>query len=196
MNMTKILTKLVTIHGAQYTITSEGKVYGKYGQPITIRPNSSGYASFTAGRKGQRINVAVHRLVAESFIPNPLNLTDVDHLDSDRMNPRMDNLEWVTHEENIRRAYERGNHEGRATGEKNTKSVLDRTVVNEMRIDYIIYGISITEISKKYSSPWSTVNNVVKGYTWKHIPMPVLTPEVEEMLIKTNPNFDPKRVRR
>ena len=65
-----------------------------------------------------------------------------------------------------------------------------------MRIDYIIYGISVTEISKKYSSPWSTVNNVVKGYTWKHIPMPVLTPEVEEMLIKTNPNFDPKRVRR
>lgn len=192
----EIQIRHITKNGAQYTITSEGKVYGKNGQPITIRPNSSGYASFTAGRKGQRTNVAVHRLVAESFIPNPLNLPDVDHLDSDRMNPRMDNLEWVTHEENIRRAYERGNHEGRATGEKNTKSVLDRTVVNEMRIDYIIYGISVTEISKKYRSPWSTVNNVVKGYTWKHIPMPVLTPKVEEMLIKTNPNFDPKRVRR
>ena len=38
----EIQIKHITKNGAQYTITSEGKVYGKYGQPITIRPNSSG----------------------------------------------------------------------------------------------------------------------------------------------------------
>ncbi len=155
----------ITINGAEYTITDKGEVFGKNGNPITIRPNSSGYASFTAGEKGKRINVSVHRLVAELFLPKPNDpsLTEVDHLDSDRMNPSVDNLEWVSHKENVKRAYSRGNHVGRATGEKNIKSKLDKDIVSQMRIDYWIYSDSITEISKRYNSPWSTVNNVVKG---------------------------------
>ena len=111
-------TAKVTINGMEYTITDNGEVLGAYGQPIMIRPNTDGYASFTAGKKGNRTRVSVHRLVAELFLPNPNNLSDVDHLDSNRMNPSVDNLEWVSHEENIKRSYGRGNHVGRATGEK------------------------------------------------------------------------------
>lgn len=181
----------VTINGMEYTITDKGEVSGAYGQPIKVRPNTDGYASFTAGKKGNRTRVSVHRLVAELFLPNPNNLSDVDHLDSNRMNPSVDNLEWVSHEENIKRSYERGNHVGRATGEKNTKAKLDRYIVNQMRYDYWLYSIPIMEISRKYNAPWSTVNNVVKGYTWKHIPMPELTPEVERLL-KKNPDYNPR----
>ena len=188
----EILTKHVEINGAVYTITSEGKVYGKNGNPISIRPNSSGYASFTAGIKGKRTNVTVHRLVAKCFIPNPNNLSDVDHKDSNPMNPSADNLEWTSHPENIRRAYARGHHKGRATGEKNPRSKLNRNMVNILRYEYHLYSTSIMELSKRYNIPWSTVNNVVKGYTWKHIPMPELTPEVEELL-KNNPRFNPRR---
>ena len=72
-------------------------MYGVYGQPIKLRPDSSGYAVFSAGRKGKRRSVCVHRLVAELFIPNPNNLPEVDHKDANRMNPRKENLEWVTH---------------------------------------------------------------------------------------------------
>ena len=41
----------VTINGADYTITREGNVFGKCDNPITLRPDTSGYASFTAGKK-------------------------------------------------------------------------------------------------------------------------------------------------
>ena len=102
-----ILKKMVTINGAEYTITSDGKVYGKEGKEISLRPNTSGYASFTAGRKGKRTRKEVHRLVAVLFVDNPNHYDEVDHKDSDRMNPRADNLEWVTRAENIRRIYER-----------------------------------------------------------------------------------------
>ena len=184
-------TANLTINGAEYTITSKGEVFGAYGQPIKIRPNADGYASFTAGKKGMRTRVMVHRLVAELFLPNPNNLSDVDHLDSDRMNPSVDNLEWVSHEENIRRAYERGHHEGRAVGENNNRSRLNKDIVNQIRMEYWFYSVTVMEISKKYNIPWTTVDHVVKGETWVHIPMPELTPELEEILQK-NPRFNPR----
>ncbi len=181
----------VTINGMEYTITDKGEVFGIYGQPIKIRPNTDGYASFTAGKKGKRTRVRVHRLVAEKFLPNPNNLSDVDHLDSDRMNSAVDNLEWVSHEENIKRSYARGNHVGRATGVKNPRAKLDDCLVTRMRIEYWYYSTPIMTISKKYNVPWSTVSHVVNGETWVNIPMPELTPEVEEFLRKS-PSFNPR----
>ena len=49
---------------------------------------------------GIRIPQLVHRLVAEAFIPNPLGLRDVDHIDGDRTNNNLTNLRWVSHKEN------------------------------------------------------------------------------------------------
>ncbi len=184
-------TAKVTINGAEYTITDKGEVFGKYGNRISLRPNTSGYASFTAGRKGHRINVAVHRLVAENFLPNPNKYSDVDHRDSNRMNAALENLEWVPHSENVKRAYARGNHDGRATGVKNPRAKLDDSLVTQMRIEYWFFSTSVMTLSKKYNVPWSTVSHVVNGETWVNIPMPELTPEVEEIL-KKNPKFNPR----
>ncbi len=194
MSEEKILTNRtakVTINGAEYTITSQGEVFGKYGNKISLRPSTDGYATFTAGRKGNRTRAFVHRLVAENFIPNPNNYSDVDHRDSNRMNPSADNLEWVPHDINVKRAYARGNHDGRATGAKNPRAKLNDDLVTQMRIEYWFYSTPTMTISKKYNVPWSTVGHVVKGETWVNVPMPELTPELEEIL-KENPKFNPR----
>ena len=49
---------------------------------------------------GKQKNKSVHRLVAEAFLPNPLNLPYVHHKDSNRLNNHVDNLAWVTEQEN------------------------------------------------------------------------------------------------
>lgn len=46
-------------------------------------------------------NGSLHRKVAEAFIPNPLNLPEVHHIDGNKLNNHVSNLKWVTHQENM-----------------------------------------------------------------------------------------------
>ena len=63
-----------------------------------------GYCRVNIGHKKLRL----HRLVAEAFVPNPNNYPVVDHLDADKKNNNASNLEWVTQQENTKRAAEMG----------------------------------------------------------------------------------------
>ena len=71
---------------------------------------SSNYQYYFVGllKNGKRKYFAVHRLVAETFIPNPNNHKQVDHLDGDKLNNNVDNLEWVSPKENTNRAWKKG----------------------------------------------------------------------------------------
>ena len=83
-----------------YYVTVDGEVYSWYGKKPVIcmkyLDNGSGYKYVRIGRK----NVYVHRLIAETFIPNPENKPQVNHKDGNRANNSVDNLEWVTAKEN------------------------------------------------------------------------------------------------
>lgn len=66
---------------------------------------NSGYlavsVSDTGTRTSKNCNVLVHRLVAETFIPNPHNKPDVNHINGDKTDNRVENLEWCTKSENM-----------------------------------------------------------------------------------------------
>lgn len=162
------MNKKITINGAEYTITDLGEVYGKSGKLINQRPNEDGYACFTAGVKENRTKIKTHSVVGKLFVPNPNNLPELDHLDSNRMNPSASNLEWVTHEENISRAYNKGHYKGRIVGTKNPKCNLTEQIVLDIRKDFDL-GMTQKQISDKYNVPWSTVHNIITRQTWKHI---------------------------
>lgn len=63
--------------------------------------NDKGYCVVSLNKDGVLKTFAVHRLVAEHFIPNPENKPEIDHIDTNPSNNRVSNLRWVTHEENM-----------------------------------------------------------------------------------------------
>lgn len=66
----------------------------------TIRDNGHGYFSVQMYRDNKSNVRYVHRLVAQTFLDNPDNKPEVHHIDSDRSNNKLDNLQWVTSKEN------------------------------------------------------------------------------------------------
>lgn len=72
--------------------------------------NTDGYKQCKLCRDGEYITVRVHQLVAKTFIPNPDDLPEVNHKNFDRTDNRVENLEWATHEENIRYSIRAGRH--------------------------------------------------------------------------------------
>lgn len=166
----ELLKESYEFGGIKYLICSNGDIIGPTGKKLKHRKNEDGYAVVTMGNADiQRSTKFVHRLVAELFLPNPNNLSDVDHLDGNRMNPDLSNLEWVTHKENVRRSYERGSHIGRAVGEKNPRARLTAEIVLNLRKQYKA-GVTIQELVDAYGYPWNTIGNAVKGITWSHLP--------------------------
>lgn len=86
-----------------YCVTTNGDVYSfKGNKPKLLKAgtNRGGYKYVNLSLNGKAYNKRVHRLVAEAFIPNPLNKSFVNHISKDKQDNSVDNLEWVTSREN------------------------------------------------------------------------------------------------
>lgn len=100
----------------RYEVNTKGEIRHKKRKHIlTPRKNSGGYLYVSFNIEGKRKNFAVHRIVANAFIPNPNGYSKVNHKDYDRTNNNVDNLEWVSSSQNKKHAYKKEeNHLSRA----------------------------------------------------------------------------------
>lgn len=89
---------------------------------ITVNKRNRCYVSIQ--KDGKRENCLVHRLVAKAFLPNPLNLPEVNHLDGDTQNNAVENLEWCTKKHNCQHAYVNDLTSLRAYNEKKEKPIV------------------------------------------------------------------------
>ena len=87
-----------------YQVSSFGKVKRlKNGKERILKPQPNGFGYLFVNLYKNKINkhFKVHRLVAKTFIPNPDNLPQVNHIDEDKTNNHVDNLEWCDAKYNI-----------------------------------------------------------------------------------------------
>nr|DAM38419.1 MAG TPA: homing endonuclease [Caudoviricetes sp.] len=139
--------------------------------------NEAGYlvVRLSDASNGRREVARVHRLVAEAFIPNPNAKPEVNHIDGDKSNPSLSNLEWVTPHENRLHAWNTGlrnrSHLPAYKGEMQANSKLNDASIMEIR-SLRWSGVSYGVLSKRYGVSKRTIIRVVTGESWSHLPMP------------------------
>ena len=97
------------IPNTHYSISSEGRVRNDETNKMkSMDATSDGYHKVDLYSNGKRTSVRVHRLVAEAFIPNPNELPQINHIDGNKENNNVKNLEWVNNSQNMIHAYRTG----------------------------------------------------------------------------------------
>lgn len=165
-----------------YAVTEDGRVYShsriiktcrgseqlRKGRWLKPRPIKTGYlrANLYCG-DGTAIDRYIHRLVAESFLSNPLNLPEVNHKDGDKTNNHVSNLEWVSSSDNKRHAHSMGlNKAPSFPGESHPSSKLTAEQVVQIRG---MTGKSYREISLMFGVSSKLIGLIIRRKAWRHI---------------------------
>lgn len=163
-----------------YKVSNDGKIKGlarliaknKKGERmlkeiIMVQTNNrKGYPLVGLSKKGTKKTLSVHRLVAITFIPNPENKPQVNHINGDKTDNRVENLEWCTGSENIKHAFKNGLMTA-ISGDNCVSSKL--TIDQAKEIKYGHKGMSHRDIAKIYGIAHVQISSIRLGKTWKHI---------------------------
>lgn len=111
----------------------------------------------------------VHRLVAEAFLPRPPGCNEVNHKNGDKTDNRVENLEWVTHSQNLKHAH-RVLGVKAVRGEAHGCSKLTRHDVKKIRRLYAAGNHTYQELGEMFGVASPTIGQIVRREHWKHIP--------------------------
>lgn len=133
---------------------------------IANTDNGNGYLVCSLSKNTKRKSILLHRLIALTFIPNTLNLPEVNHKDGNKFNNHVDNLEWCTRQENIDHSW--SEKLTNCIGEKHHNSKLNNIAVKEIRSKYASGKYSYSQLGIEYGTNMYNIRNVVKRLTWNH----------------------------
>lgn len=139
----------------RYSISNTGIVYTTGLKTISIWKANTGYLKCKFHHNGTSKDKYVHRLVAETFIPNPDNLPQVLHIDGNKENNSVDNLMWGTNKQNTQQGYDDGAYQFKARSHK-VKAVHKETGETQT-------FKSIRELESVLNYNRKTVTSILKG---------------------------------
>lgn len=113
----------------KYEVSNFGHVRtnGKRPGLLTLTKQPSGYRyAMIELSNGKQRNCRVHRLVAQHFLPNQDNLSEVNHKDGNKDNNRVDNLEWCTRSHNVKHSFDTGLKQPHRWTDEERKQISER----------------------------------------------------------------------
>jgi hypothetical protein len=134
-------------------------------RPIGRTKDKYGYIKRVLSKEGKIYFFTEHRLVAVTFIDNPLNKKTVNHKNGIKTDNSVENLEWCTNKENMKHAIETGLKDQK--GIKHHKCKLTEEQVLEIR--KIGFSETRMSLSKKYGISRTNVLGIIRRKFWKHI---------------------------
>lgn len=139
-------------------------------EKIVTGSNSHGYRIVSFKKDGIKTVKAIHILVARAFIrnPNPEKFTMINHLNSNRSDNRVENLEWCDARRNAKHAYEAGRLKITKGIERST-AILDDKKVLAIKLLYKTGEFSHWGLAELFNVGKTTIQNILNGTKWKHI---------------------------
>lgn len=151
-----------------YLVTECGKVWSKYtGRYLKGEVSNKGYLRVTLSSNGESSKVAVHRMVAMTYLPNPKDKPQVNHKDSNRLNNNVSNLEWCTSSENNKHAYDIGYNEAKKGSEANG-AILEESQVLDI-YHKMLKGVSLKQLHEETGIDKPTLGHIKRRSTWSHL---------------------------
>lgn len=138
------------------------------GKLLSQFPASNGYSYVWIWDGGKRYKYNVHRLIAKAFLKNPDNKFTVNHINGNKRDNRIENLEWATSKENIAHAWESGLSKARVGVDVATHKFTPEQVL-EVREIWSKGGITQKALSRKFKMCPMTVCLIVNRKIWSHI---------------------------
>lgn len=132
--------------------------------PCSQSKNPGGYMQVRIGPAGAQKTVSVHKLVAVTFIQNPNGFMEINHIDGNKENNRVDNLEWTTRSKNLKHAVSMGLL-SIARGEEHANAKLDNAAVLKIRNS----GIPAKELAASLGVSLSLIYLVKQRKIWRHL---------------------------
>ena len=132
--------------------------------------NGRGYLCVNLKVHGKQSQKTLHRLVAEAFIPNPNNLPEVNHIDGNKANNHVDNLEWCTRNKNVSHAFRNGLNR-QYKGVDNPQAKLTEKDVIFIRANAKPYDkkYSYAALSRRFNVSEPTIKEVVWRKSYANI---------------------------
>lgn len=163
----------------QYYVTTDGRVWSnlrKNGIERFIKQTEQdGYLSVVLYNDGKPKGFRVHRLVAQAFIPNPNCKPYINHIDGNRSNNVVTNLEWCTQKENVNHSIcvlgkwsnsEKQRHTASMLGKSLRKLTMEQA--NELRRLHKENKVSLTKLSEMYQLNLTSVKRILNGKAYKN----------------------------
>jgi len=151
------MTKLINGFN-NYSISTDGIVTNTTTQEIK-KPwlGKVGYYYLDLYSNNKSTKIALHRLLALHFIPNPENKRTVNHIDGNKLNNSLSNLEWATDSENTKHAYD--NNLNHCSTKKISTEAMDEILIR------FFNGESLTAITSDYKFSLPTLSTYLDPYT-------------------------------
>jgi hypothetical protein len=137
----------------------------KFGKKRILQPSigTHGYLTVSLSIKGKVKKKLLHRLIAELFISNPDNKRCVNHINGNKLDNRIENLEWCTYHENITHAINSGLRNNK--GQRHYRCKLTESQILLIKADNRNQQV----IANEYGVVNTLICRIKKGQIWKHI---------------------------
>lgn len=153
-------------YGDYYLVSNTGKIKNAKTGHVRKPYCNGGYFYLILSINGNQKTINVHRAVACTFVPNPYNLPQVNHIDGDKSNNCVENLEWVTAKDNCIHAVI---NDLFYSGERSELSKLNAEQIKYIKEHCIPYdeNFGCTALAKQFNVDKSTISKIIHGFSWK-----------------------------